>query len=380
MGGGSGSKTSNEPWSAAQPYLRDVMSQAQQQYQQGGQLNPQQQAGWSSQLDYAQGALQSPLYGQTVNAVSGALQGGPYSQFVNPSSGAAGSALSSQLGGGYYGGLVGGDTGTQAQSALQAQLSGTPNYSAVQGAVDAANQQANEYLTNQVIPGLNQRASFLQNPTGSIKGLNQAVTDVGKAQSQYAQQAYLNEYNRAQAAQQSALGQYSGLLGGAQQAQQTGLGQYLSGLGGVAGSQAQGVSQYPTIYGLGAQPGQLQTQYGNTLADTSQQNLANYANIIQGFGGLGGTSSQRTSSNPWGTVAQIGGSVLGAALLSDRRAKTDIAPIGRARNGLEIYRFRYKGERTMRFGYMADEVREKYPEAVSRGLDGLDRVNYAMVA
>lgn len=65
--------------------------------------------------------------------------------------------------------------------------------------------------------------------------------------------------------------------------------------------------------------------------------------------------------------------------LSDRRAKTDIERIGELPNGLPTYRFKYKGEDTVRKGVMSDEVREVMPEAVVVGEDGFDRVNYAMI-
>jgi hypothetical protein len=77
----------------------------------------------------------------------------------------------------------------------------------------------------------------------------------------------------------------------------------------------------------------------------------------------------------------VGGSLLGGwarggfPMPSDRRAKEDIRRIGTADNGLPIYVYRYKGQRTHQIGFMADEVREVRPEAVVN-VGGLDHVRY----
>ena len=67
---------------------------------------------------------------------------------------------------------------------------------------------------------------------------------------------------------------------------------------------------------------------------------------------------------------------------SDRRAKEDIVRIGQHPLGLGIYVFRYKAPYSehygnhRRVGVMADEVAEKYPDAVSRHEDGYLMVDY----
>lgn len=65
---------------------------------------------------------------------------------------------------------------------------------------------------------------------------------------------------------------------------------------------------------------------------------------------------------------------LGSALImSDKRSKTDIKPIGR------LYEFRYKGEKKRgkpHVGVMAQEVEKSHPEAVMTGSDGMKRVDY----
>jgi uncharacterized caspase-like protein len=62
---------------------------------------------------------------------------------------------------------------------------------------------------------------------------------------------------------------------------------------------------------------------------------------------------------------------------SDIRLKEDIVPLGRTRDGLQIYRYRYIGDDTYYVGVMAQEVAERLPDAVTRGKDGYLRVDYA---
>ena len=61
----------------------------------------------------------------------------------------------------------------------------------------------------------------------------------------------------------------------------------------------------------------------------------------------------------------------------DIRLKQDIVPLGQLDNGLELYRFRYKGsDRTVYVGVMAQEVQQIEPSAVWRDHDGYLRVDY----
>ncbi|MEJ0092825.1 MAG: tail fiber domain-containing protein [Methylocella sp.] len=65
-----------------------------------------------------------------------------------------------------------------------------------------------------------------------------------------------------------------------------------------------------------------------------------------------------------------------AGTTSDRRAKRDIAEIGRLFDGKPVYRFRYHDDPKMQIGLMAQDVAEDCPEAVHVGDDGFMRVNY----
>jgi hypothetical protein len=83
-----------------------------------------------------------------------------------------------------------------------------------------------------------------------------------------------------------------------------------------------------------------------------------------------------------GTNGMGADGALGMTMMSDRRTKEEILEIGRHPLGLGIYRFRYKAPYAelhgagRRVGVMADEVAEKYPDAVCRHADGYLRVDY----
>jgi hypothetical protein len=93
-------------------------------------------------------------------------------------------------------------------------------------------------------------------------------------------------------------------------------------------------------------------------------------------GGGGGGGRQMGGGGHRGGGGGRGGGGRGGRR-SDIRLKQDIVPLGRLDNGLELYRFRYKGsDRTAYVGVMAQEVQQVDPSAVSRGPDGYLRVNY----
>jgi hypothetical protein len=78
----------------------------------------------------------------------------------------------------------------------------------------------------------------------------------------------------------------------------------------------------------------------------------------------------------------LGSAGIMGMMMSDRRAKRDIRHIGKWRNGLGVYTYRYMWESTKvrHIGFMADEVRKVAPLAVHRFADGFDRVNYHLAS
>jgi hypothetical protein len=94
-------------------------------------------------------------------------------------------------------------------------------------------------------------------------------------------------------------------------------------------------------------------------------------------GGGGGGRQMGGGGHRGGGGGRGGGGRGGGGRRSDIRLKQDIVPLGRLDNGLELYRFRYKGsDRTAYVGVMAQEVQQIDSSAVWRGPDGYLRVNY----
>lgn len=234
-------QTSYNPWATANPFLTDVLGKAQGLY-----------------------GSTAPLYGNPASNFGYGSVTGALGDAINGTSGIG--SLSSSL-------------SPQVSSAISSELSGQPDYTAVQNALDAANTQQWNQFYNQVVPQLNQRASFLGNPSGAIKDLNSAVAQIGQNQSLNAQQAYLGQYNQALQRQSNAAA-----LG-------TNIAQ-------TAGSQSlQGASMFPELSSL------------------PQQNLANYAGIVNSTAGRYGTGSTTLNPGSAGTAANIiGGLTAGAGL------------------------------------------------------------------
>lgn len=365
-GGGGSQKTENSPWKEAQPFLKDIMGEAQALYGTGGpQMYPGQtfvgptqgQLGsWDTALSYADqvfGGQQAPKFGQATGALGNALAGNTQlGQMAN----SIGSLSVPALAQGFSGGApqLGSVSGFDTSGAFGKALSGTPDYSGLQGSIDAANAPLLRQFEQDILPGLNQRATFLGNPTGGIKTLNRVLPELGERMSMNAQTLTEGERQRALGSQQNA----------AQFLTQAGLGAQndyrgqLLGLGGLGGQLAQGagaqslqgVGLFPTLAETGRYPGQISEQFSNWGAGFQQQalndqmnqfnwyqnlpwqNLNNYNGLIQGFGGLGGTQTQPGGSRsagalggavsgatigsgfgPWGTaIGAIGGGLLGA--------------------------------------------------------------------
>lgn len=243
MSGGGSQVTNSTPWAQAQPYLLDLMGKAQGLY---GTTAPQYSAP-ASNFGYGQ------VTGALGDAINGTNALGSLSNSLTPGVG----------------------------SAISSELSGTPDYTAVNKALDAANTQTWNSFNNTEIPQLNQRASFLGNPSGAIKDLNWATSQIGNNMNLNAQQAYLGQYNDALARQANAAA-----LG--------------SNIAQTAGSQSlQGASLFPTI------------------AQMPQQNLADYASLISQTGGKFGSGSTSINPGAAGTAANvIGGITAGTGLLS----------------------------------------------------------------
>jgi hypothetical protein len=103
--------------------------------------------------------------------------------------------------------------------------------------------------------------------------------------------------------------------------------------------------------------------------------------ISRGGGRPGGAQISRSGGRPGGGISRggggRGGGGRGGGRRSDVRLKEDIVPLMHLSNGLELYRFRYKGsDHTVYVGVMAQEVQKVRPSAVRRDHDGYLVVDY----
>jgi hypothetical protein len=129
---------------------------------------------------------------------------------------------------------------------------------------------------------------------------------------------------------------------------------------GLAGMQQIGQPQFVSTPRTSIQPadyGQLTSTIINGNNNMQSQRRANVGDIA-------------------GLVGQ--GLQLGATLLSDERAKTDMKKVGELDNGQKVYAYRYLGGGPMQIGLKAQDVEKDMPDAVAEGADGMKRVNYAL--
>jgi len=86
----------------------------------------------------------------------------------------------------------------------------------------------------------------------------------------------------------------------------------------------------------------------------------------------------RPNPSPPGGWSQSGGVSLppSSLMASDSRLKEAMIPLKQLDNGIELYRFRYKGDSETYVGVIAQQVARLVPDAVVRGEDGYLRVDY----
>ena len=187
------------------------------------------------------------------------------------------------------------------------------------------------------------------------QSLAMGQTDAGLLNQNYSQA--LGEANtEQQAGLQGAnqLGQLSSAYGSLGQAGATNEANIGSGAqaAGLAGAQAQltaGQAQQQT-----EQAG-LTALYDQFLQQQSYpfQTTQFLGNIAEGTGALSGSTTSSTQPAPY---------------FSDERLKEDIQPIGKTFDGLNIIKFKYKGDKQTHVGLSAQDVEKKHPDAV--GLSG----------
>lgn len=173
-------------------------------------------------------------------------------------------------------------------------------------------------------------------------------------------------------------------------AQQVGLSNKMQMYGGMKGLAGLGATSAQLALGAGSQMMQGAGGMQNAVSSAFGNDNAAYAGVNAGISsGLSGYNSYYANqltgariaaeNDPFNTIL---GSVAGAgmsAMLSDRRLKTDIVPVGRLANGLTVYRYRMKSGGPFMIGVMADEVAQLVPDAYLRGGagGGYDAVDYS---
>lgn len=123
-------------------------------------------------------------------------------------------------------------------------------------------------------------------------------------------------------------------------------------------------------------------------ANLNQQFAGNYMDRLLGLANTGlqaggvlagagqtSQSTQKSSSKPG--IGGFLGQVASGVARSDRRLKTGISRVGKLANGVGVYMFQYKNDKSkMHVGVMADEVQKLAPEALGPEVDGYMTVNY----
>jgi hypothetical protein len=129
-------------------------------------------------------------------------------------------------------------------------------------------------------------------------------------------------------------------------------------------------------FGLGqATMGQGTQLVGNTFNNAVNQagNVESFNRNLQGSmynswqnnnAAVQGANMQAGAMRQAGMMNMIGN--IGSSILSDKREKEDIKPLGSAGKvlGLTAYEFKYKGDDEKRVGFMAQDVQKVLPEAV----------------
>ncbi len=113
---------------------------------------------------------------------------------------------------------------------------------------------------------------------------------------------------------------------------------------------------------------------GNQMnAPTPQAGVAptDYSSLV----GQKYAADSQNYADTWGAIGNIGKTV-GGWMFSDERLKTDIHSTGeRTEDGIPIKSFRYKGSPMMQLGVIAQEAKQKRPDAVKRGPGGFMMVH-----
>lgn len=281
---------------------------------------------------------------------------------------------------------------TQAQSRLDPQFAQSQNALETQLANQGLSQNSDAYQTAMQNYGRTKNDAYQTAENNAVTQGNaaaQQLFDQSATQGQFANSAAAQQYAQNQGQAQfnntTANQDYSQNLGAAQfgnqaQAQQNQQNQSAATFGNQANAQqfsqnayAQnlpinqfsgllGLGQVGTPTGVGYTPSQVApTDVVGANALATQAAQANASRAAQSQSGLmGGLFSL-------GSAALIG---------SDRRLKRNARHVRTRRDGVKVWRFRYRAGGPMQIGVMAQELRKVRPDLVVRRADGFLSVNY----
>jgi len=338
--------TSNTPWSAEQPALESIYSQAQNldtsavpQYYSGDTYAPMtsQQTGAANNLinygsgegdtglnaanSYESSALSPGYTAQASNAFTGAnnvLNNEMSSSYLNPANSPTyNTAISNALAQAMPGAQASFTNGNRSDSGLASAASASAATNAAAGLAQQQ-YQANQGIQNSAA---GQASNNLINQQGNQTRTALAAPMVDQAQSQDLSTA-LNTAGMAQTNQQN---QLNANVAGYNYGQMLPWNQL-----GLEENAVVGTPQYSSST-------TTQPYFSNTLS--------NVTSAATGLGSLG---------------------MLGYLALSDRRLKTDIHKVGESDSGFPLYTFRYKwdGPMTRHIGLMAQDIEKERPGAV----------------
>ena len=274
---------------------------------------------------------------------------------------------------------AGGTQGNIAAASAYADAAANP------AAVDAVMRDARRQVSEQALPQVARDAAMSGNALSSKRAISEGIIERGLAEkgadvsAGMRQDAFKTGLGLSEQGRQF---DNSSILDAMKAQGSVGVGSSTAGLGGIG----TGVDATRGLFDLAAAGGAGQrdaTQAGldNAIAikQSPWDDLMKYYGIVGG-NNWGGTSTGESTKTKTPSAWEIIGGLSAAAgsfMKSDRRAKTDIRIVGAARNGLPIYKFRYRDDPTLQVhvGLMAQDVEAVNPEAV-KTIDGVKHVNY----
>lgn len=120
-------------------------------------------------------------------------------------------------------------------------------------------------------------------------------------------------------------------------------------------------------------------QMENQAANSYMERLLGVGQMGLGAAGVLAETGKQSKSREKPGMGQFIGQMAAGAAASDERLKTDITAVGKNRDGLTVYQYRYKGSPEVYTGVMAQEVAKVKPEALGPTVNGYMTVDYGKV-